>query len=220
MTLTEIVTFSFILFPFELELDFDVDLLDVEVFFDDVDLELFFHLFEGFHFEFPFEVDLFELEFFDVELGFFQLGFLVLGFFQLVFFELDFLELELGFFQLDVGFFELEFFSGLSPNVSPFSHRPCDKLSFGFFATSFCLLVLHFGLLPPGFLNQGLLLQYGLRKLSFFGLFSPQKYFQLSYSLERAFPENKRSLIHHYTHPQMHLVFLHIDNLGNTLVLI
>lgn len=162
MTLTEVVTFSFILFPFELELDFDVDLLELEVFFDDVDFELFFHLFEGFHFEFPFEVDLFELEFFDVELGFFQLGF-----FQLGFFELEFFELELGFFQLEVGFLEFVFFSFLSSNVSPFSNRPCDKLSFGFFATSFCLLVLHFGLLPPGFLNQGLLLQYGFRKLSF-----------------------------------------------------
>ena len=167
MTLTEVVIFSFILFPFELGLDFDVDLLEVEVFFDDVDLELFFHLLEAFHFEFPFEVDLFEFEFFDVELGFFQLGFFQLGFFELEFFELEFFELELGFFQLEVGFFELEFFSGLSSNVSPFSHRPCDKLSFGFFATSFCLLVLHFGLLPPGFLNQGLLLQYGFRKLSF-----------------------------------------------------
>jgi len=133
VTLTEVVTFSFILFPF------DVDLFELEIFFDD-----------GFHFEFPFEVDLFEFEPLVVVLGFFQMGCFQLGFFELVF------------------FLELVFFSWLSPNASPFSQRPCDKLSlpFGFFAMSFCLLVLHFGLLPPGFLNQGLLLQYGFLKLS------------------------------------------------------
>ena len=147
MILTGVVIFSFILF----ELELDADLFGFEFFFDVFE---FFHLFEFFHFD----VDLIEFEFLDVELGFFQVGF----------FQLEFFELEFGFFQLEFGFFELEFLEGLSPNVSPFSHRPCDKFSFcsGFFADCLCLLVLHFGLLPPGFLNHGLLLQYGFRKLS------------------------------------------------------